>query len=424
MKLLVVGSGGREHALAWKLATDNKVEHIWVAPGNAGTSLENKISNIDIKATNIEALAKFATDNNIDYTIVGPEAAIAAGIADYFNAHGLKIFSPSALASQLESSKSFAKDFMVRNQIPTAKYQSFTTKNEAINYLDNFSAPWVIKDDGLAAGKGVVIAQTKLEAVTAIEQMLADNNDKSNKKIVIEQFLTGEEASFIVMVDDNGNILPLATSQDHKARDNGDLGPNTGGMGAYSPAPIINEQLHNRIINDIVQPTVNGLQQQGISYQGFLYVGLMIDKQGNPLVLEYNCRFGDPETQPILARLESSLLDLIEHGIYGTLNQAVAKWSNNAAVGVCMVSEGYPNSYEVNKKISGLHKVTTAKVFHAGTKLTAADGTLITAGGRVLCVTALAADIKQAKAIAYQEVSKITWNGMYFRTDIADKAII
>ncbi len=423
MKVLVIGGGGREHALAWKAAQSPLVSEVYVAPGNAGTSLENKLINIDINADDINGLCEFAKNTDIDLTIVGPEAPLVNGVVDLFQSQGLKIFGPNKKASQLEGSKTFTKDFLARHKIPTATYQSFTDIDSAISYLEKVGAPIVIKADGLAAGKGVILADTLQQAITAVKDMLAGNAfGDAGHRVVIEEFLQGEEASFICMVDGD-NILPMATSQDHKARDNGDKGPNTGGMGAYSPAPIVTDEISQRVMDEVIRPTVDGMAAEGAPYSGFLYAGLMIDSQGIPKVLEYNCRFGDPETQPIMMRLKS---DLVEHCLAAVdhqLDQQMAIWNDKVSLGVVLAANGYPEQYAKGEQINDIPAETDeSKVFHAGTSLNS-EQQLVSNGGRVLCVVALGDNVFQAKQAAYQIVNQIDWPGSYFRTDIGFKAI-
>ena len=422
MQILVIGSGGREHALAWKLAQSPKVEHVFVAPGNVGTSLENKISNVNI--TEIPALIDFAKQNNIAFTVVGPEAPLAAGIVDQFRSHGLKIWGPTQYCAQLESSKVFSKNFMQKYNIPTAKYATFNDGYSAKNYLLTQSLPIVIKADGLAAGKGVLVAETQTDAINFIDDIFANQKfGAANSKVVIEEFLDGIEASFIVMIDGK-NILPMATSQDHKRLLDKDLGPNTGGMGAYSPAPIVTKEIHERVITEIIQPVIDGMAASDHQYTGFLYAGLMIDAQGNPKTLEFNCRFGDPETQPIMMRLESDFAELIEAGINGKLNTVTTQWCDEYAVGVVLASKGYPDNPQKNDIISGydtLSDSNTIKVFHAGTKLK--DNVLYTDGGRVLCVVGLNKNLALAKKAAYDAIAHIKFVGMQYRTDISNKAL-
>ncbi|MFN8770113.1 MAG: phosphoribosylamine--glycine ligase [Neisseriaceae bacterium] len=422
MKILVIGSGGREHALAWKLAQSKNCDQVFVAPGNGGTSKENKVKNIDI--TNISELINFAKNNDISFTVVGPEAPLADGIVDAFRSNNLKIWGPTKFCAQLESSKAFAKDFMIKYNIPTAAYKVFDNQNEAIDYVNTQNTPIVIKADGLAAGKGVLVANTIDEAVLFIKDIFNNNIfGKSDNKVVIEEFLDGVEASFIVMIDGN-NILAMASSQDHKRLLDGDLGPNTGGMGAYSPAPIVNSTLHDRVINEIIQPVIDGMRNEGHEYSGFLYAGLMIDKNGNPKTLEFNCRFGDPETQPILMRLDSDLVELIKYGLTKRLDQIEAKWKNDFAVGIVLAAYGYPSNVRNNDIISGLDSIDdkNVKIFHAGTQ--SRDEKLYTSGGRVLCVVALDENIKNAQTKAYNAIKQIKFEGMQYRTDIADNAKI
>lgn len=423
MKVLIVGSGGREHALAWKAKQSAKVSEVFVAPGNAGTALEHGISNINIPVTDIDGLLAFARDNNIGLTIIGPEVPLTMGIVDRFQEAGLRCFGPKAQAAQLEGSKSFCKDFLVRHQIPTANYQDFTDADKAIAYIKAQGAPIVVKADGLAAGKGVVVAQTEQEAIDAVQDMLAGNVfGSAGSRVVIEEFLMGEEASFIVIADGK-QALPMATSQDHKARDNGDKGPNTGGMGAYSPAPVVTPEIHARVMREVINPTLAGMAQDGMPYTGFLYAGLMIAPDGSVKVLEYNCRFGDPETQPIMMRLQSDLVELCETALDGKLDQIQAIWDNRTALGVVMAAGGYPDQYHQGDVISGLPEqiIPDTKVFHAGTRQQ--DGQIVTAGGRVLCVCALGETVQEAQGRAYQQVTQINWNNVYFRTDIGFKAI-
>jgi len=423
MKVLVIGGGGREHALAWKVAQSKRVDEVFVAPGNAGTAIEAKLTNIDIKADDIETLCKFAKDQNVGLTIVGPEAPLVIGVVDLFQQQGLKIFGPSQLAAQLEGSKTFTKDFLARHHIPTADYQSFTKIEAAIKYIEAMGAPIVVKADGLAAGKGVILAETTQQAISAVKDMLAGNAfGDAGHRVVIEEFLQGEEASYICMVD-GSNILPMATSQDHKARDNGDRGPNTGGMGAYSPAPVVTDEITRRVMDEVIRPTVDGMAAEGIPYTGFLYAGLMIDTQGTPKVLEYNCRFGDPETQPIMMRLDS---DLVEHCLAAldqTLDQQSADWNEQVSLGVVLAANGYPDQYAKGERIANIPAESVdAKVFHAGTALDE-NNQLISNGGRVLCAVALGEDVKQAQQKAYELVKQIDWKGSYYRTDIGFKAI-
>jgi phosphoribosylamine--glycine ligase len=423
MKILVIGSGGREHAMAWKVAQSSVVETVFVAPGNAGTAIDKKIKNIAIESSNISALADFAKQEKIDLTIVGPEAPLVEGVTDMFIQAGLKCFGPTKGAAQLEGSKVFTKDFLDRYHIPTANYQHFTNIGPAKDYILNLGVPLVIKADGLAAGKGVIIAQSTDEAVSAIEGMLSGQSfGEAGRCVVVEEFLRGEEASFIVMVDGE-NVLPLATSQDHKAIYNGDTGPNTGGMGAYSPAPVITPEIHDRIMNEVIYPTVKGMAEEGYPYIGFLYAGLMIGSDRTPKVLEFNCRLGDPETQPILLRLKSDLAELCLAALDKRLDRIQAEWDDRSALGVVMAAGGYPEKYEKGHVIAGLpdNELDGLKVFHAGTKLR--DGHVVTNGGRVLCVTALGANVSQAQERAYDLVSKISWDNVYFRTDIGYRAV-
>jgi len=420
MKLLVVGSGGREHAMAWKLAQGAKVQKVYVAPGNGGTATENGLENVEI--TSIPELIGFAKKEQIYLTVVGPEAPLAAGIVDAFQEAGLKIFGPVRAAAQLEASKDFAKQFMARHGLPTAKYATFTDASQAKAYVDKQGAPIVVKADGLAAGKGVVVAATAVEAKAAIDLMLVQNKlGGAGARVVIEEFLEGEEASFIVMAD-GAHALPLATSQDHKRLQDGDRGPNTGGMGAYSPAPVVTPQLHARVMREIIQPAIAGMAKDGTPYTGFLYAGLMIDKAGNPKTLEFNCRLGDPETQPIMMRLKSDLFALVEHALAGTLDRAAADWDRRPALGVVLAAAGYPDEPRKGDEITVLPKATEdCRVFHAGTKL---DGTrLVTNGGRVLCVTALGGSLKMARARAYETADAIRFNGMQLRKDIGHRAL-
>jgi phosphoribosylamine---glycine ligase len=423
MKILIVGNGGREHALAWKVKQSPKVDKVFVAPGNAGTALEIGIENIAIPATDIIGLLAFAKQEQIDLTIVGPEVPLTMGIVDSFQQAGLPCFGPTAQAAQLEGSKSYCKDFMVRYNIPTAKYQSFTDQYLAIAYIKAQGAPIVVKADGLAAGKGVVVAQTEQEAINAVEDMLSGNVfGAAGSRVVIEEFLQGEEASFIVIADGK-YALAMATSQDHKARDNGDQGPNTGGMGAYSPAPVVTPGIHRRVMQEVIAPTLAGMAEDGNAYTGFLYAGLMISPDGAIKVLEYNCRFGDPETQPIMMRLKSDLVELCEAALAGKLDKASSAWDDRVALGVVMAAGGYPDTYQQDAVISGLpdHEMDDAKVFHAGTQIQ--GDAIVTAGGRVLCACALGDTIKEAQAKAYELVKDIHWDNAYYRTDIGFKAI-
>lgn len=420
MKILVVGSGGREHALAWKLAQSKRIQIVLVAPGNGGTALDERMKNIAI--TDPVALADLAQQEQVTLTVVGPEAPLAAGIVDIFRERGLKIFGPSQKAAQLESSKDFAKAFMARHGIPTARYQTFSDAAAAHRYIDEQGAPIVIKADGLAAGKGVVVAMTLDEAHGAIDMMLSDNRfGDAGARVVVEEFLEGEEASFIVMVDGK-NILPLATSQDHKRLLDQDEGPNTGGMGAYSPAPIVTPQLHARVMREIIQPTVQGMAKDGIPYTGFLYAGLMIDAQGNPKTLEFNCRMGDPETQPIMARLKTDLVSVMEHAVDGKLDQITLDWDRRTALGVVMAAGGYPDAPKKGDVITGIPEETPESMtFHAGTVLD--HDQLKTAGGRVLCVVGLGDTVRVAHKNAYAALDQIRFDAMQFRRDIGWRAM-
>ena len=420
MKILVVGSGGREHALAWKLAQSEKIQLVMVAPGNGGTALDGRLKNIFI--TDPVQLADYVQQEHIALTVVGPEAPLAAGIVDIFRERGLKIFGPTKKAAQLESSKDFAKAFMKRHGIPTAAYQSFSDAKAAHDYIDQQGAPIVIKADGLAAGKGVVVAMTLKEAHDAVDMMLSDNRfGDAGARVVIEEFLEGEEASFIVMVDGK-NILPLATSQDHKRLMDNDEGPNTGGMGAYSPAPIVTPQLHARVMREIILPTVQGMAKDGIPYTGFLYAGLMIDAEGNPKTLEFNCRMGDPETQPIMVRLKTDLVKVMEHAVEGTLDQIELQWDRRTALGVVMAAANYPESPRKGDVIKGIPAETDDSVtFHAGSVLE--NDQLKTAGGRVLCVVGLGGTVRVAHKAAYEALDKIHFDGMQFRRDIGWRAM-
>jgi phosphoribosylamine--glycine ligase len=422
MKILIIGSGGREHALAWKATQSESVEHVFVAPGNAGTALEKGVSNVDLGVLDFDGLVAFAKSENIALTIVGPEAPLVEGIVDRFESEGLRAFGPSQGAAQLEGSKAFTKDFLARNNIPTAEYQNFTDVEPAIAYIREKGAPIVVKADGLAAGKGVIVAMTEAEAIGAVEDMLSGNAfGDAGCRVVIEEFLTGEEASFIVMVDGD-NVLPMATSQDHKARDDGDQGPNTGGMGAYSPAPVVTDTVYQRVMDRVIYPTVNAMKAEGNTYVGFLYAGLMIDAEGNPKVIEYNCRFGDPETQPIMMRLQSDLVALCNAALDGKLDNCEAHWDPRPALGVVLAAGGYPNAYNKGDVISGLDAVVdNAKVFHAGTAMQ--EGNVTTQGGRVLCATALGNTVAEAQATAYQLCATIDWNNVYYRKDIGYRAV-
>ena len=421
MKVLIIGSGGREHALAWQCAQFDEVVQVFVAPGNAGSALENKISNIQIDSEDIPGLIEFAQSESIDITIVGPEAPLVIGIVDEFQDKGLPIFGPSKLASQLEGSKVFCKDFLARNNIPTAYYEVFTETLPAIEYVKEKGLPIVIKADGLAAGKGVIIANTLSEATHAINDMLDGNRfGEAGSRVVIEEFLRGEEASFIVMVDGN-NILPMATSQDHKARDNGDKGPNTGGMGAYSPAPVVSELVFKDAMENVIKPTVSAMKKEGMPYTGFLYAGLMIDNHEKVKVLEYNCRFGDPETQPIMMRLKTNLAKLCMAATQGKLDLELADWDDKTALGVVMAANGYPNSHHKGEIITIPDASSESKVFHAGTKLE--GGNILSNGGRVLCATSLGLNLEEAQEKAYILVNMVNWDGSYYRTDIGFKGL-
>lgn len=423
MNILVVGNGGREHTLAWKCAQSDRVENVFVAPGNAGTATERKLTNVPLSTTDFDGLAKFAKEKNIDLTIIGPEAPLVDGIVDYFQEKNLPCFGPSKNAAQLEGSKTFTKDFLARHNIPTAAYESFTDVDKALAYIDQQGAPIVVKADGLAAGKGVIVAMTEAEAKAAVTDMLSGNSfGEAGCRVVIEEFLDGEEASFIVIADGK-HILPMATSQDHKRVGNGDTGLNTGGMGAYSPAPVVTDEVYERVMNEVIVPTVEGMAKEGNPFTGFLYAGLMISKDGSPKVIEYNCRMGDPETQPILMRLKSDLVEICEAAIEGALNEMISDWDPRPAVGVVLAAGGYPQNYNKGDVISGLPETETngEKVFHAGTSLK--DGQVVTNGGRVLCVTAMAPTITQAQQRAYQLAKKITWKDCYKRDDIAYRAI-
>ncbi len=423
MNILIVGSGGREHALAWKASQSPLVKKVFVAPGNPGTALEPGVENVAIAVDNIPALLVFAQDNAIGLTIIGPEVPLVLGIVDQFQAAGLKCFGPTAQAAQLEGSKSFCKDFLSRHHIPTAAYQSFTDKAQAIAYIKQQGAPIVVKADGLAAGKGVIVAATEQEAINAVEDMLAGNAfGEAGHRVVVEEFLQGEEASFIVIADGK-NALPMATSQDHKARDNGDKGPNTGGMGAYSPAPVVTPEIHERVMREVIAPTLDGMAADGLPYTGFLYAGLMISADGSVKVLEFNCRFGDPETQPIMMRLNSDLVELCLAALAGDLDKTTSAWDERPALGVVLAAGGYPDNYQKGAVISGLpgEDAPDTKVFHAGTVQVGDD--IVTAGGRVLCACALGEDIATAQRKAYELAGKIDWNGIYYRTDIGFKAI-
>ncbi|MCB4434705.1 phosphoribosylamine--glycine ligase [Alteromonas sp. McT4-15] len=423
MNVLVIGGGGREHALAYKAAQSSDVSTVFVAPGNAGTATEPKLENVAIDVNDIAGLVSFAKGNDVELTIVGPEAPLVAGVVDAFTNEGLMIFGPTQAAAQLEGSKAFTKDFLARHNIPTAEYQNFTEIDPAIAYVREKGAPIVVKADGLAAGKGVIVAMTLQEAEDAIRDMLAGNAfGEAGSRVVIEEFLDGEEASFIVMVDGK-NVLPFATSQDHKRAADGDKGPNTGGMGAYSPAPVVTPEIHNRIMDEVIMPTVNGMASEGNDYVGFLYAGLMIMADGTPKVIEYNCRFGDPETQPIMLRLQSDLVSLCQAACKGELAGKTIAFDDRAAVGVVLAAGGYPGSYDKGDEITGFDAAAKldGKVFHAGTALQ--DGKVVTAGGRVLCATALGNNVTEAQQKAYELVKTIQFKDVYFRNDIAYRAI-
>ena len=423
MNILIIGSGGREHALAWKVKQSAKVEKVFVAPGNAGTALELGVENVAIAVDDIAGLLAFAQQENIALTIVGPEIPLVLGIVDSFQQVGLPCFGPSAKAAQLEGSKTFCKDFMSRYHIPTASYQSFTDVQLAIQYIKDNGAPIVVKADGLAAGKGVIVAQTEAEAISAVQDMLSGHSfGNAGHRVVVEEFLQGEEASFIVIADGQ-HALAMASSQDHKARDNGDKGPNTGGMGAYSPAPIVTEEIHQRVMKEVIEPTLKGMAEDGLPYTGFLYAGLMISSAGNIKVLEYNCRFGDPETQPIMMRLKSDLVELCLAALEGNLDTIHTDWDERVALGVVLAAGGYPDHYQSGEIISGLPAVDDeiSKVFHAGTKQLGDE--IVTAGGRVLCACALGDNIQAAQTNAYALARQIDWNTIYYRTDIGFKAI-
>ncbi len=423
MNILIIGNGGREHALAWKAAQSPLADKVYVAPGNAGTALEANLENVAIAATDIPALVAFAQSHDIGLTIVGPEAPLVIGVVDAFQAAGLKIFGPTQAAAQLEGSKAFTKDFLARHRIPTAEYENFTDVEPALAYVRSKGAPIVIKADGLAAGKGVIVAMTQQEAEEAVRDMLAGNAfGDAGHRIVVEEFLDGEEASFIVMVDGE-NVVPMATSQDHKRVGDGDTGPNTGGMGAYSPAPVVTDEIHRRAMDQVIWPTVRGMAAEGNTYVGFLYAGLMIAADGQPKVIEFNCRFGDPETQPIMLRLRSDLVELCLAGAEGRLNEKTSDWDERPALGVVLAAGGYPGDYRNGEVIQGLPQQESAdgKVFHAGTRLQGDD--VVTNGGRVLCVTALGDTVAQAQQRAYQLAEGIQWPGSFCRKDIGYRAI-
>lgn len=427
MNILIVGSGGREHALAWKAAQNPDVNTVFVAPGNAGTATDQKLQNVNIDVLDFPALADFAVNNGVALTIVGPEAPLVAGIVDYFQERGLSCFGPTKGAAQLEGSKAFTKDFLARHKIPTAAYQNFTEVEPALAYLREKGAPIVVKADGLAAGKGVIVAETLEQAEEAVRDMLSGNAfGNAGCRVVIEEFLSGEEASFIVIADGK-SVLPMATSQDHKRVGDGDTGPNTGGMGAYSPAPVVTDTVYQRVMDEVIMPTIRGMAEEGNSYVGFLYAGLMIDTSGAPKVIEYNCRFGDPETQPIMMRLQSDLVTLCAAALDGTLDRCKTEWDPRPAVGVVLAAGGYPGDYAKGTPINGLDKAaelsgeSDGKVFHAGTKVK--DGQVVTNGGRVLCATALGNSVTDAQQKAYALARTIQWEGVYMRNDIAYRAI-
>ena len=423
MNVLIIGSGGREHALAWKAAQSPRVDTVYVAPGNAGTASEPGMENVALDVMDFAALAEFAEANAVDLTIVGPEAPLVDGVVDFFESRGLRCFGPRQGAAQLEGSKAFTKDFLARHDIPTADYANFTELEPALAYLRERGAPIVVKADGLAAGKGVIVAETLDQAEAAVRDMLSGNAfGEAGCRVVIEEFLEGEEASFIVLVD-GANVLPMATSQDHKRIGEGDTGPNTGGMGAYSPAPVVDDAVYRRVMQQVIEPTVRGMAAEGNAYTGFLYAGLMITADGQPKVIEYNCRFGDPETQPIMLRLQSDLVALCEAALDGKLDAISTDWDERCAIGVVLAAGGYPGSYPKGTPIAGLdsEQPRTIKVFHAGTALS--DGQVVTSGGRVLCVTALGEDIAAAQKACYRAADKISWDGMTLRRDIGWRAI-
>src|SRR5690554_6714638 len=425
MNILIIGNGGREHALAWKVAQDPRVQKVFIAPGNAGSATEAKCENVAIDVLAIDQLADFAEQNNVALTIVGPEAPLVAGVVDSFRLRNLDIYGPTAAAAQLEGSKAFTKDFLARHNIPTGRYANFTEVEPALAYVREQGAPIVVKADGLAAGKGVIVAMTLEEAENAIRDMLAGNAfGEAGSRVVVEEFLEGEEASFIVMVDGE-NVLPMATSQDHKRVGDGDTGPNTGGMGAYSPAPVVTPEVHKRIMDEVIYPTVRGMAAEGLPYKGFLYAGLMIDTNGAPKVIEFNCRFGDPETQPILLRMKSDIVALCQAAIDGKLDECSSDWDERAAVGIVLAAGGYPGDYNKGDVISGLPVTDTEgeKAFHAGTSLSQDGSQVLTNGGRVLCATALGHSVTEAQQKAYALAKKIHWNGVFYRKDIAYRAI-
>lgn len=423
MKVLIIGSGGREHALGWKAFQAENVEKVFIAPGNAGSAIETGLENVAIDVLDFEGLATFVEENGVELTIVGPEAPLVEGVVDFFAARGLKAFGPSKGAAQLEGSKAFTKDFLARHNIPTGFYENFTEVEPALAYINKIGAPIVVKADGLAAGKGVIVAETIAQAEEAVTDMLSGNAfGEAGCRVVIEEFLGGEEASFIVMVDGK-NVLAMATSQDHKRVGDGDTGPNTGGMGAYSPAPVVTPAIHDRIMNEVIMPTVEGMAKEGNDYTGFLYAGLMIDADGTPKVIEYNCRFGDPETQPIMMRMQSDLVDLCLAAVDGQLDQKDTEWDPRPAVGIVLAAGGYPASYNKGDVISlPSNEGPDSKIFHAGTS-TNSEGDIVTAGGRVLCATALGNSVTDAQQRAYTLANKISWNDMFMRSDIAYRAI-
>ena len=423
MKVLITGGGGREHALAWKAVQSPLVTEVFVAPGNAGTAMEDRINNVDLPATDIDGLIRFAMDTEIELTIIGPEAPLVLGIVDAFNSVGLKCFGPSKSASRLEGSKTFSKQFLARHSIPTAAFESFVDVGPALDHLETTSCPLVIKADGLAAGKGVIIAENRQQAEQAIKDMLTGNQfGEAGRRVVIEQFLHGEEASFICMVDGK-NILPMASSQDYKKAGNGDIGPNTGGMGACSPAPGLTDEIHNRVMNCIIRPTIDGLRAEGVSYTGFLYAGLMIGNDSIPRVLEFNCRFGDPETQPVMMRMQSDIVAHCLAALDQRLDREVAVWDRRPALGVVMAASGYPGEYKNSEVVRGLDGPDSEdlKIFHAGTRLH--NNQVLTNGGRVLCVTALGETVRECQGRVYQATDRIGWSGSWFRGDIGHRAI-
>ncbi|MGB3727388.1 MAG: phosphoribosylamine--glycine ligase [Glaciecola sp.] len=422
MKVLIIGTGGREHALAYKAAQSELVTAVYVAPGNAGTALESKVENVNINVDDLDGLLNFAKTNQVELTIVGPEQPLVLGVVDLFEQHNLMIFGPSQAAAQLEGSKSFSKDFLAKHKIPTAAYATFEDVEQAKTYILEAGAPIVVKADGLAAGKGVIVAMTEQEAIDAVEDMLSGNKfGEAGSRVVIEEFLDGEEASFIVMVDGE-NVLPFATSQDHKRAYNQDKGPNTGGMGAYSPAPVVTDEIHRRIMDEVIYPTVQGMINDGTPYKGFLYAGLMIDATGQSKVIEFNCRFGDPETQPIMLRLQSDLVKLCIAACNGSLKSESISFNPKAAIGVVMAAGGYPGSYDKNKVITGLStQQNDSKIFHAGTASN--NGEIVTSGGRVLCVTSLGETVTEAQKNAYNLLKNVSWEDAFYRTDIGYRAI-